>query len=260
MTLAKLERLAYSLNNMKIVRDIVYFENQRLDVFIPEKIEATFIHFHGGGIVEGDKTDCDPLMNHLVKRNFLVFNVNYSLYPNTKFPKFIEEAAHAVRYVFDHINEFGGSKDSIYLSGQSAGAYIITMLAVNPAYLNKVNISPKEIKGYVSDSGQMSDHFHVQQFELGLDPWLQRISKFAPLYYINKENDIPPLLLIYYSNDMLNRKEQNIMLYNLVKFYHPEADIAKVELQGSHCEGSCKLNENGEYPYINELIKWRNRQ
>ena len=127
---------------MKIIRNITYFEGKQLDVFVPEKIERTFIHFHGGGIVEGDKTDCDPLMEHLVNKNILMFNANYSLYPNTKFPKFLEEAAQAVKYVYDHIKDFGGSKESIYLSGQSAGAYIIMMLALNPKYLNKFSIIP----------------------------------------------------------------------------------------------------------------------
>lgn len=259
MTLVRLELPVYSLNNMKIIRNITYFECKQLDVFVPEKIERTFIHFHGGGIVEGDKTDCDPLMEHLAGKNILMFNVNYSLYPNTKFPKFLEESAQAVRYVYDHIKEFGGSKENIYLSGQSAGAYIIMMLALNHEYLNKVGLNPKDIKGYVSDSGQMIDHFNVQKFEEGLDPWLQRISKYSPIYFVNKDVDISSILLIYYSNDMLNRKEQNIMLYNLVKFYKPDADITQLELQGGHVEGSCRVGTDGEYPYVKELMKWLER-
>lgn len=244
---------------MQIIRNIKYFEDKKLDVFVPIKIKGTFIHFHGGGIVEGDKTDCDSLMTHLADQGLLMFNVNYSLYPNTKFPKFLLEAAQAVRYVYDHIEDYGGSKDYIYLSGQSAGAYIVTMLALNPEYLNEVNLSPKDIKGYVSDSGQMIDHFNVQKYEEKIDPWLQRISKYGPIYYVNKESEIPPLLLIYYSNDMLNRKEQNIMLYNLIKFYNENADVTKLELSGGHVEGSCKLDEDNEYPYVKELMKWMDR-
>lgn len=245
---------------MKIIRNIEYTPGKHLDIFVPEKVEATFVHFHGGGIVEGDKTDCDDLMIHLVNKNFLVFNVNYSLYPNTRFPEYIIEAARAVKYAHYHAPEYGGSKDNIYLSGQSAGAYLITMLALNKDYLATVNLAPKDIKGYVSDSGQMIDHFNVQKFEYNIDPWLQRISKIGPMYYVNKENDVPPMLLIYYSNDMLNRKEQNIMLYNLVMFYNSDADITALELKGGHVEGSCKKDEDDEYPYIKELIKWMNRK
>ena len=245
---------------MKIFRNIEYIPNRHLDIFVPEKIEATFVHFHGGGIVEGDKTDCDDLMIHLCNKNFLMVNVNYSLYPNTKFPIFLIEAAKAVRYVYDHIEQYGGAKDNIYLSGQSAGAYIISMLALDKEYLNAVGLTPNMIKGYVSDSGQMIDHFNVQKFEYNVDPWLQRITHIGPMYFVSKDNEAPPLLLIYYSNDMLNRKEQNIMLYNLVKFYNQNADITQIELEGNHVDGSCKKDEDDEYPYVKEVIKWMKRK
>ena len=245
---------------INIIRNLEYTKGLHLDIFVPEKVDATFVHFHGGGIVEGDKTDCDDLMIHLANKNLLMVNVNYSLYPNTHFPEFLLEAAKAVRYVYDHIEEYKGDKNNIYLSGQSAGAYIITMLALNKEYLNSVGLNPKDIKGYVSDSGQTIDHFNVQKFEYGIDPWLQRISKIGPMYYINKDIDISPLLLIYYENDMLNRKEQNIMLYNLVKFYKPNTDITLLELKGGHVEGSCRLDNDNEYPYVKELMKWMKRK
>ena len=91
MTLVRLERHAYSLNNMKYIKDIIYYQNQKLDVIIPDgKILGCFVHFHGGGIVEGDKSDVQDLMNHMAEKGFIMINVNYSLYPNTKFPKFLE--------------------------------------------------------------------------------------------------------------------------------------------------------------------------
>ena len=252
--------LVVSKEIMEIKRNIEYLSSRHLDIFIPEKIEATFVHFHGGGIVEGDKTDCDDLMIHLCQKNFLVFNVNYSLYPNTKFPTYLLEASKAVRYAFDHVEELGGNKNNIYLSGQSAGAYIIMMLSVNKEYLETVNLHPIDIKGYISDSGQLIDHFNVQHYEFGVDPWLQRITNIGPLYYVNKDINLSPTLLIYYSNDMLNRKEQNIMFYNLVKFYKPDTDITQLELKGNHVEGSCKKDEDDEYPYVKELVKWMERK
>ena len=249
--LARLERPLYSLNKMEIKRNINYFKNLCLDIFVSEKSnDKCFVHFHGGGIVEGDKTDCDNLMKHMANHGFTMVNVNYSLYPNTKFPEFLKEAAKAVRYAYDNISK------NIYISGQSAGAYITMMLCLNNVYLNEVGLSPLDIKGYVSDSGQMSDHFNVQHYENNVDPWLQRISEFAPLYYVNQDVKASPILLIYYSNDMLNRKEQNLMLFNLVKYYNPSIDITALELEGNHVEGSTKLDKDNEYPYVKEIMKW----
>ena len=123
-------------------------------------------------------------------------------------------------------------------------------------YLKKVNLHPLDIRGYVSDSGQLIDHFNVQKYEKGIDPWLQRISELSPMYFVDENVKLSHVLLVYYSNDMLNRKEQNIMFYNLVKHYNHDVDIEHVELPGGHVEGSCKLDKDGEYPYIKVLMKW----
>ena len=246
---------------MKIIKDIVYYQNQCLDIYIPEdKILGAFVHFHGGGIVSGDKNDVTDLMIHMANKGFIMFSANYSLYPDTKFPKFLVEAAHAVKYAFDNIDSFGGNKDSIYLSGQSAGAYIIMMLATNPIYLKEVNISNKQIRGYVSDSGQLIDHFNVQQYEKNIDPWLQRISELSPMYFVSPEVDFSSILLICYESDMLNRKEQNKMFYNLVKYYNQDIDITYVELPGNHVDGSCFKDKDDEYPYVKVVINWVNRK
>ena len=236
---------------MQIKRNINYYKNLCLDVFSPDKPNGkVFIHFHGGGIVEGSKDDCDNLMIHMTNRGFTMVNVNYSLYPNTKFPEFLIEAAQAVKYAYDNISK------NVYISGQSAGAYITMMLCMNKEYLEGVGLSPLDIKGFVSDSGQMIDHFNVQHYEYNIDPWLQRITGISPIFYVNKDIKISPVLLIYYSNDMLNRKEQNLMLYNLVKYYSKDADITELELPGGHVEGSCKLDKDNEYPYVKEVLNW----
>ena len=250
---------------MKTKKDIVYSnisQLDKLDIYYAEKEKAVIIYFHGGGFECGDKYDPHlvEISESFASKEYTFVNVNYSLYPNTKFPTYLLEAAKAVRYAFDHVERLGGNKNNIYLSGQSAGAYIIMMLSVNKEYLETVNLNPIDIKGYISDSGQLIDHFNVQHYEFGVDPWIQRITNIGPLYYVNKDINLSPTLLIYYSNDMLNRKEQNIMFYNLVKFYKPDTDITQLELKGNHVEGSCKKDEDDEYPYVKELVKWMERK
>ena len=241
---------------MKINRDIAYYQDLKLDVYLPTKNNGkTIVHFHGGGLVSGDKSDVEDLIMHFANLGFKVVNANYSLYPTAKFSQYLLDASKAIKYAFDNVS----NGDEVYISGQSAGAYIVMMLCLNPEYLSSVGLKPKDIKGYISDSGQMIDHFNVQHYEKGVDPWLQRISELSPMFYVNKDIDCPPILLVYYSNDMLNRKEQNIMLYNLIKFYNKDADITHVELKGDHVEGSCKVDEDGEYPYIKEILKWMKR-
>ena len=102
--------------------------------------------------------------------------------------------------------------------------------------------------------------FYVQKYENNVDPWVQRITELSPMYFITPDVDLAPILLIFYEHDMLNRKEQNLMLYNLVKHYNKNIDINYVELKGNHVEGSCKKDEDNEYPYVKVVLDWINRK
>ena len=146
---------------MKIIREVEYYNGLKLDLFIPDKENfSTIIDLHGGGINSGNKYDVGPTCEELCKHGYGAVSISYSLYPNTKFPQYIKDTAQAVRFVFDHIKEYGGSQN-IYLSGHSAGAYIIMMLCFNKDFLKEVGLSPLDIKGYISDAGQMRDRKSV---------------------------------------------------------------------------------------------------
>ena len=239
---------------MQIIRNINYFEDKELDVFVPKKNKGTFIHFHGGGIVEGDKTDCDSLMTHLADQGLLMFNVNYSLYPNTKFPSFLIEAALAVKYIKERFPH-----QKIYITGTSAGAYISMMLCFNRELLGKHGIKPLDISGWIFESGQPTSHFNLLKFEKGLDPLLQRIDELAPLYYVDKNVLLSKALFILYTDDMPNRYEQNQLMIKAVKNFNPSLQLDQILLEGTHCAGSSIKDNDGLYPYVKKTIEWLER-
>jgi len=241
---------------MRSLKNINYYRDLYLDIYLPDKDDfIMLIYFHGGGIVEGDKGDNIEVFKDLVKLGYGVASVNYSLYPNTKFPEYLFETARAVKYVFDHKEDIGNIKE-IYITGSSAGAYIAMKLCLNKEYLASVNLSPLDIDGFISESGQMSDHFNVQRYENKVDPYQQRITKLAPLYYVGPGIDIPPILLIWYSRDMHLRKEQNIMLIKSIEFYNKELSVCYIKLEGGHCEGSSKRNKENRFDYVDVLDNW----
>lgn len=238
--------------------ELTYFNNLKVNIFIPEKDNFdTIVYFHGGGIESGSKDDpwCLKFCEHLAKAGFCVFSFNYSLYPNTKFPQYLNEAAQAVKFAFNKVKEFNGN-GKIYVSGQSAGAYIAMMLCCNGNYLKSVGLSPLDIAGWLSDAGQMTDHFNVIKYETKEDCWLQRISEFSPLYFVKPNFKTSPILLIAYENDMFCRIEQNILLKNSISLYDKNAKIDFVILPGSHCAGSTTLDSDGEFAVIKEIKKF----
>ena len=236
-----------------------YYKNQYLDLFLPEKEEFfTIIHFHGGGLVEGDKGDTHQYCEHLANQGFAVATANYSLMPQAKFPEFLYEAANAVKYVIDNISKYGKSKGFI-ISGQSAGAWIALMLCFNKEYLNSVGINNSQIIGWISDAGQPTSHFHILELEKHLNPWIQRIDESAPLYYVGEDVDFSHILLMVYEEDLPSRLEQNQLLISTVKNFNKEADIELKILKGYHCRGSSEIDQDGEYETIKVIKEWAKR-
>lgn len=86
-----------------------YIKSQcRLDVYYPKNVKnyATIVWFHGGGITGGGK----EIPKELMDKGVAVIGVGYRLSPKVHAPAYIEDAAAAVAWVFNHIEQYGGSK------------------------------------------------------------------------------------------------------------------------------------------------------
>lgn len=230
-----------------------------MDSFFPDKEEFfTIIHFHGGGLVEGDKGDTHTFCEHLTNKGFAVFTANYSLLQEAKFPTMLEDAAQAVKYVFSNVSKYGKSNGFI-ISGQSAGAWITLMLCFNKKYLEDAGVDSHKIVGWISESGQPTTHFHILEKEQGLSPLLQRIDEAAPLYYVNENTKFSHLLLTAYEDDLPNRVEQNKLLMTTLISFNKDSDVEFKLLKGWHCQGSCQLNQDGEFELVKIIEEWEKR-
>ena len=244
---------------MKTFFDLTYYKNCKLDIYLPDSFSPTktIVYVHGGGLVEGDKRDehKERFGKAFTSEGYAFVSVDYNLYPNAKWPSYIEEVAQSIKFLEDNLAKYNLGRD-IYISGSSAGSYIIMMLCLDKHYLKDAGVDYKMIKGWISDDGQMTDHFNVQEIELKMDPWIQRITKLAPLYYLDNNIDISRLLLLYYDNDLPMRKEQNLLFYETLKHFKPYADVEIMELHGTHCEGTCKPESDETYRFVKIILDW----
>lgn len=235
--------------------------NCALDMYLPSSSGFdTVVYFHGGGLEGCDKTDKSyvEIAKRFAELGYGFVSVNYRLYPTAKFPEYLEDCAEAVAWIKAHIGEYGGNGE-LYISGQSAGAWLSMMLCLNKEYLNAVGISPMEIKGWIIDSAQTTSHFNVLKYETGCDPNLQRIDQYAPLYYVDKDTRFTKMLILFYEEDMPCRPEQNVLLIKAVKNFNKDADIVYKQLPGTHVHGSVEKDDDGEYAYVKEAFAWLNR-
>ncbi len=185
-----------------------------LDIYYPENIKgfATVVWFHGGGLTGGSK----EIPEALKQKGICVIGVNYRLSPKVNAPKYIEDAAAAVAWVFRNIGQFGGDSSLIFVSGHSAGGYLTLMVGLDKKWLNADGIDANRIAGLIPFSGQTITHFTVRK-ERGIPETQPVIDEYAPLFHVRA--DAPPLLLITGDRELelLGRYEENAYLMRMMK-------------------------------------------
>jgi acetyl esterase/lipase len=189
-------------------------ERCKLDIYYPEKTKGftTVVWFHGGGITSGEKFLPDKLKN----QGIAVVAVNYRLNPKVNCPAYIEDAAAAVAWTFNHISEFGGDPAKIVVSGHSAGGYLASMVGLDKKWLAKYDIDANKIAMLVPFSGHCITHMTIR-IERGIPDTQPVVDEFAPLYHVRA--DAPPLILITgdREREMLGRYEENAYMMRMMK-------------------------------------------
>ncbi|MFS8067932.1 MAG: alpha/beta hydrolase, partial [Byssovorax sp.] len=68
------------------------------------------------------------------RRGYLVFTIDYRLAPRNPYPAAPEDAAAAFAWTVKNAERYGGDPGRIFLAGESAGANLITSLAIASSY------------------------------------------------------------------------------------------------------------------------------
>ena len=134
-------------------------EKQKLDIYQPttfNKNTPVIIFFYGGRWQSGSRAEYAFVGQSLADRGYISIIADYRVYPSVEFPVFIEDAAKATTWVFEHIQHYGGNTKQVYLMGHSAGAHIATMLVTNKTYLPAAGIKQHQVKGVISLSGPLN--------------------------------------------------------------------------------------------------------
>jgi acetyl esterase/lipase len=123
----------------------------RLDVYRPAEQAAPaplVVFFYGGNWKSGERADYLFVGEALAARGFVAVIPDYRLYPEVRFPAFLEDCAAATSWAFDRAAEIGADPSRLFLMGHSAGAYNAAMLGLNPAYLKSV-----PVRGWIGLAG-----------------------------------------------------------------------------------------------------------
>jgi acetyl esterase/lipase len=199
------------------------------------------VYFHGGALKQGNKY----IPEYLKNKGLGVVAVNYRFYPDVSTSAVLDDTAKAVKWVYDNIEKYGGSKSLIFLSGHSAGGYISSMLGLDKSYLNKYDIDPNTLAGLIPLSGHTITHMTVRE-EMGIPITKPFVDNMSPLFHIGP--DTPPYIMITGDRELelLGRYEENAYMQRMMLVVGNEkSELYEIEGYG----------HNMVYPSIPILLK-----
>jgi acetyl esterase/lipase len=130
-------------------------ERQRLDVYTPPGASGRpiIVFWYGGSWEKGRKSQYRFVGAALAEAGFVTVIPDYRLYPEVKFPAFVDDGAAALAWVVSNAAAIGGDAQRIYLAGHSAGAQLAGLLAYDSARLEKHGLARDTVKGFIGLSG-----------------------------------------------------------------------------------------------------------
>ncbi len=202
--------LAVPRGTYRRLADLPYGEGprQRLDVYLPVAAvqdRPVVVFFYGGSWQSGHRQGYRFVGQALSARGMVTVIPDYRLYPEVRFPGFLEDGARACAWVREHIGAVGGNPDRLFLMGHSAGAYIAAMLALDRRYLARMGLTPEHLRGFIGLAGPY-DFLPLRQRQLidifgGVDD----IPETQPINFVHQT--APPALLLHGATDRIVRVE-----------------------------------------------------
>jgi acetyl esterase/lipase len=118
---------------------------QRLDLYLPEPAGQAapplVVFFYGGNWRQGDRGDYLFVAQALASRGMAAAVPDYRLYPEARWPAFLEDGAQAVAWLQGAAGRAAGAPAARCLvMGHSAGAYTAAALAYDPRWLEAAGL------------------------------------------------------------------------------------------------------------------------
>jgi len=218
----------------------------RLDLFLPGDPGWPMLVFvHGGSLKKGDTAQ--RLAGHDFYRNIGRFYaargvgvalINYRLQPEVNWLGQADDVATAVAWLMPRLEELGGN-GQFYLSGHSAGAWLMGHVALDAELQASHGIDPEMISGVISISGSGFDLTDDLTWELfgrekrwhrrfSIEPddpdWKERASILPHL-----KTDSPPFLLLYASDEWPALVRQNRLMCEALKTTSAGCQIVEIK-------------------------------
>ncbi|HEX5615699.1 MAG TPA: alpha/beta hydrolase [Acidimicrobiia bacterium] len=208
------------------------------------------LQIHGGGWVIGAKEQQGlPLMYHLAERGWVCIAINYRLSPRATWPDQLIDCKHALRWIREHVAEYGGDPDFVAVTGGSAGGHLTTMVALTanePQYQPGFEQVDTSVRAMVPFYGvyDWTDRFGLRGardplrrlleravMKVPRDEAPERYADASPMNHLRP--DTPPALVIHGSLDNLVPVDEARHFAAMLRDVSTNP-VVYVELPGAH--------------------------
>jgi acetyl esterase/lipase len=195
-------------DGVMLTRDLAYADGPRhsLDVYAPRSsvtstptptptLAPVAVFFYGGNWESGSKDMYRFVGAALAARGVMTVIPDYRLYPQVRFPAFMDDAAAAVAWTHANAARFGGDPHRLFLMGHSAGGQIATLLALDGSYLQADGLLPqRDVCGVIGLAGPYDFlPVHSATLKAIFGPESER-PRSQPINFVSAQ--APPMLLL----------------------------------------------------------------
>ncbi|WP_366657391.1 alpha/beta hydrolase [Fodinicurvata sp. EGI_FJ10296] len=176
---------------------------RQLDVYAPDDAHdaPVVVFFYGGSWRNGERAHYRFVGDTLARRGIVTVIPDYRVYPEVRFPAFVEDGAEAVRWAGSNIALYGGDPDRLVLVGHSAGAHIAALLALDPNYLygehlNENGAPASPVRGVVGMAGPYGfDLLTLESTRPIFEPAAGEPELAIPVSHVTE--NAPPMVLLH---------------------------------------------------------------
>jgi len=202
-------------------------DRHRLDIYSPigaTGAEPVVVFFYGGSWQRGAKEDYLFVGEAFASKGFVTVIPDYRVYPDVRFPGFLEDGAAAVAWVRTTL----AADRTLYLVGHSAGGYIAVMLALDPRWLGDRGLEPCATIAATAGLSGPYDFLPVTSPALtDIFGTVEAAAATQPISFAN--GGAPPLLLATGSDDETVNPSNTVRMANRVREAGGTADTVYYE-------------------------------
>ena len=208
----------------------------KADIFLPpleEKSRPAVLFIHGGGWIEGDRSQLRGYGILLARLGFVCMCNSYRLSNESIWPAQIQDVNCAIRYLRANATDLGLDPDRIGVSGNSAGGHLSLMAAAtNYDQIFEGEGGSNEVSSEIKAVCAIYPPTTIRQLEMlnplenaflmlmGKEAKKKDFDKASPLNYVTE--DYPPCMLIHGSTDSVVRLKDSTKFYEkLIEFNRP---------------------------------------